>query len=173
MHTDEVGHFCFVNESRRLYTCAAPAANPRPQLLKPKRAVTPDFRLPKSRRLTGKAAFDALFASGARVHGQHLTVIARPAEGPTRLGIPCGKRYSKNAVVRNRFRRLVREAFRLRQADIPPGMQIAVLPKCRPAQADLQQFMRELPELTRRASQKLQSPPAGATPRPHPAPRRD
>lgn len=45
-----------------------------------------------------------------------------------RLGLTVSKRFG-NALLRNRFKRLVREAFRLTQYLLPPGLIIHVTPR--------------------------------------------
>ena len=74
---------------------------------------------PASARIRSQRDFDAVFQKGARAQGELVAVLARRTDGPLRLGIPCGRRYSKRAVDRNRFRRLVREAFRRRSRTAP------------------------------------------------------
>jgi ribonuclease P protein component len=62
--------------------------------------------------LSGKVAFRRVYAGGRRCTRDGVTAIARPrAEGPPRLGLSVG-RSSGNAVVRNKIRRRLREAFR-------------------------------------------------------------
>ncbi|MFN0207161.1 MAG: ribonuclease P protein component [Planctomycetota bacterium] len=117
--------------------------------------MNPNFGHPPSHRLKQKRAFDALFSGGTRVHGRFVTVIARPGTGASRLGIPCGKRYSKHAVERNRFRRLVREVYRLQQNALPSGLEMIVLPRCKPKDTKFESLSRELPQLIQRAAGKV------------------
>lgn len=71
----------------------------------------------------------------------------------TRLGIRASARLGP-AVVRNRLRRLVREAFRLRQDRLPAGLDVL----CTLRAADrpvLRDYIDRLPKLVRAAAAKL------------------
>jgi len=53
-----------------------------------------------------------------------MFVVMRPREpqsGPARLGLIVPKRQAPLAVTRNALKRVLREAFRLRRAELPPG----------------------------------------------------
>lgn len=74
---------------------------------------------PKSRRLASNRQFKAVLDHGRRAGDCLLVLYAAPNErGYPRLGVSVGKS-SGNAVVRNRLKRLLREAFRLSQDRIP------------------------------------------------------
>ena len=45
-----------------------------------------------------------------------------------RLGLSVSRKVG-GAIVRNRWKRLLREAFRLRRADLPPGVDLVVIPR--------------------------------------------
>ena len=71
--------------------------------------------LPKNRRLASNRQFKAVLDHGRRVGNRLLTLYIAPnACGYPRLGVSVGKA-SGNAVVRNRLKRLLREAFRQNQ----------------------------------------------------------
>jgi ribonuclease P protein component len=46
-----------------------------------------------------------------------------------RLGISVSRKKVRAATVRNRLKRLVREAFRLSKKDLPPGIDLVVVPR--------------------------------------------
>lgn len=74
---------------------------------------------PKKRRLASNRQFKAVLDQGRRAGNRLLTLYAAPNQcGYPRLGISVGKS-SGNAVVRNRLKRLLREAFRQSQDRIP------------------------------------------------------
>lgn len=70
-----------------------------------------------------------------------------------RLGISASKRKIRKASDRNRFKRLVREAFRLSKAELPPGIDLVVVPKG-PA-LTFEQACRSLPNLARSVARRL------------------
>ena len=79
------------------------------------------LRFRRGQRLHGQGAFKRVLDGRARVEAADLAVHARPNDGPeTRLGISIGRRFGC-AARRNRVRRLLREAFRLSQAEHPRG----------------------------------------------------
>jgi ribonuclease P protein component len=66
-------------------------------------------------RLTRTRQYDTVFAANVRATAGPLVVWGAPNDvGHPRLGLAVSRR-AGNAVVRNRIRRLLREAFRLRQ----------------------------------------------------------
>jgi ribonuclease P protein component len=88
----------------------------------------PRLRFRREQRLLHKADFDRVFAQGRRVFARGLVLHALPSPtGRARLGLVTSRRFG-DAVRRNRARRLVREAFRLDQAGLPP-LDLVVLPQ--------------------------------------------
>ena len=74
--------------------------------------------------------FDRVFANGRRRKTAPLTVIVAPrpeANSPARLGVIVSKRVSRLAVVRNRVRRRVREAFRALQPQMITDADVIVI----------------------------------------------
>jgi ribonuclease P protein component len=79
------------------------------------------FSFPKKKRLVSNSQFKAVMARGRRLSNGVLTLyMARNDCEYSRLGVSVGKSRG-NAVVRNRFKRLMREAFRQNTERIPAG----------------------------------------------------
>jgi len=79
------------------------------------------FSFPKTKRLVSNRQFQAVLARNLRVSNGLLTLyMAENDCGYPRLGVSVGKSCG-NAVVRNRLKRLAREAFRQNQDRIPAG----------------------------------------------------
>jgi ribonuclease P protein component len=67
--------------------------------------------------------------SGRRTHTESFVFVHR--KGPraeTRLGVTVSKKVG-GAVARNRIKRRVREVFRTRRHELPPGLDVVVIAK--------------------------------------------
>lgn len=85
--------------------------------------------LPRSVRIRSQRVFKTAFANRCRVSDQRITLYAvRNEVGFARLGISVGRRFG-SAVARNRAKRLIREAFRQIRHELPPGLDLIVVPK--------------------------------------------
>ncbi len=75
-------------------------------------------RFTKASRLLGSSQFSPVFSQARyRVSSSNLLVLARPSQQAARLGIVVAKKNVRLAVQRNQIKRLVREAFRVRQKE--------------------------------------------------------
>ncbi len=92
----------------------------------PDQAGSRRFAFPKGDRLWQAAAFRAVYGAGVSRRVGPLVISARPnGLGRLRLGLSVG-RAAGGAVVRNRIKRRLREAFRLQRADLPTGYDVVV-----------------------------------------------
>ena len=84
-------------------------------------------RLPRWARLTGQKLIRSIIAQRSRYSDGTLSIYVAPNPFPyPRLGISVAKACGK-AVVRNRLKRLIREAFRLDRTRIPAGLDYLVV----------------------------------------------
>jgi ribonuclease P protein component len=100
----------------------------------------------KKERLLKRWDYKRLSRDGRRLTGERILVDCAKTSGKTRLGITASTRYG-NAPERNRFKRLVREAFRLSRAKLPPGVDLNVIPRKLAKTATLAEIQTELSRL--------------------------
>ncbi len=96
-------------------------------------------RFERAKRLQHKSEFDAVYRRDPQVQRSAdplFVILARLNTGATtRLGLSVPSRQIRNAVGRNRVKRLVRESFRLRQERLPHA-DIVVNARAAAAQVD-------------------------------------
>jgi ribonuclease P protein component len=84
-----------------------------------------------SQRLRTSAEFQRVYRARVTAADGVIVVYGLPNDGPhTRLGLSVSRKIG-NAVVRNRWKRIFREAFRLHTAELPPRLDLIVVPKRR------------------------------------------
>ncbi len=88
-----------------------------------------DERFPKSMRVRTQNEFDLVYRSDTFAADNVLVIRGRSNGRPeTRLGLSISKRVG-NAVVRNRWKRIIRESFRKQASQLPKGLDIVVRPR--------------------------------------------
>lgn len=120
-----------------------------------------DYSFPKTSRILRTAEFDRVFERRRSSGNDLLVVYGCENNLPTsRLGLVVSRKCG-NAVVRARWKRCLREAFRLSQHELPAGLDLVVLPRggAVPTTARVRQA---LLEQTLRVARRL-NPPARRT----------
>jgi ribonuclease P protein component len=84
---------------------------------------------PRSHRLGGQREFAEVFDARVRVSRGFLTVFAKPnGKKHNRLGLSVSRKIG-SAVLRNRIKRLLREAYRLTRHELPSGYDLGIVPR--------------------------------------------
>lgn len=110
-----------------------------------------DRRYPGTERLRGQREIDAVFKRGRRVFGPHFRLHARPnGLAVSRFAVSVPGRVC-NAVKRNRWKRLLRESFRLNKEAIGPGLDLVAVPTKPPGDLKRQEVEAVLIRLARKA----------------------
>jgi ribonuclease P protein component len=109
----------------------------------------------KQQRLLRGAQFGHILRRGAcAADGVLVLCVVVSTEGqPPRLGVTIPKK-TGSAVVRNRWKRLIRESFRTQQHQLPTGYDFVVRPK-KGAQPSNEEIQKSIPRLVKRAIQRL------------------
>ena len=100
-----------------------------------------DQRLRREERLTRQKDIDRVYRQGRRLHARDFRLHVRPNDLTfSRFTVSVPARIC-NAVLRNRWKRLLRESFRRNKEEIGPGLDIVAVPKAPPG--DLKQMQVE------------------------------
>jgi len=105
--------------------------------------VSVKLPFPKSRRLRSRDEFRRIKKYGKKIIGRMVIFDVLTEKFPYRLlGVSVSKRFG-NAVQRSRFKRLIREAFRLQQYRLPPGLVIHASPRPHGAMPTFQEVLED------------------------------
>jgi ribonuclease P protein component len=114
-----------------------------------------DQSFPRDCRLTSRSEFDRVYQRGVVASDSILTIRAVPSLVPrSRLGLSVSRRVG-NAVIRNSWKRRIRESFRQIGRQLPVSMDLVVQPRPGPTrtQAEIQVSLERLIERLRRKLQ--------------------
>ena len=99
-----------------------------------------------------KSEFDNVKINGTKFVGKYfLLVHTKSCDCKLRFGVVCGRKFSKNAVYRNRARRLIKESFRLIKSQISES-HIVFIPRKRMLGKKLQDIQTEMIFLLKKAN---------------------
>jgi ribonuclease P protein component len=131
---------------------------------------TKTAHFPKMVRLLRSSQFDRVFQRRVSAADSRIILYACEREGEqtralsvlegekdsqsTRLGLTVSRKCG-NAVVRNRWKRLLREAFRLTRLELPPAIDLVVLPRHNNSPPSLDSMQASLLALSWRLHRKL------------------
>jgi ribonuclease P protein component len=114
----------------------------------------PDERLPSECRLRRGVDFERAFQRRRSASDGRIVVYAcENGLAICRLGLSVSSRVGA-AVVRNRWKRLLREAFRLRRSELPTGIDLVVVPRV-DAEPELTSLQSSLVQLSRKLGKRL------------------
>lgn len=117
-----------------------------------------DLRFRAAQHLRRGADFERIYARQCRGSDQHLLIFADVNQlSCTRIGLSVSKKHG-SAVRRNRLKRLLREAFRLTQHQLPTGLDLILIPRQGIA-STLADYCQSLARSVKYISRKLPPPP--------------
>jgi ribonuclease P protein component len=119
--------------------------------------VSERFTFPARLRIKHTADFARAYREGSRARGSVLVVVARPngLDHP-RVGLSVGRAIWRGAVQRNRLKRILREAFRLEQRELPAGFDLVLIPAAPRIEPDLASARSELVRLAKQAARRAE-----------------
>ena len=113
-----------------------------------------DQRFLQKYRIRRNADFQRVFRRRRSAADEAIVVHVCENDLPhARLGAAVSRKVG-GAVRRNRWKRLLRETFRIAREQLPAGVDLVVVPR-RGVEPNLSQLLKSLPNVTRRAAARL------------------
>lgn len=117
--------------------------------------MTETFAFPSRFRVKDSEDYRQVYARKRSVSDDWLILYARENDREySRMGMSVSRKVGK-AVLRNRIRRLYREAFRLKRAELPMGLDFIFIPRKKGEAPTLEHLLQALPTLAERVARKL------------------
>jgi ribonuclease P protein component len=119
---------------------------------------------PKALRLLRRYEFLKVQEGGQKFSADCLlALVKRNGRGYTRLGLTVSSKVG-NAVVRVRLRRLLRELFRKRRGQWPPGLDVVLVVRSSAKEVSFAEMARAFEGVTRKLQRQFPASPGGASP---------
>ena len=114
-----------------------------------------DNTFQKESRLRKVAEFQRVYSGRCSVtDAVFIVYIAQNELARPRIGLSVSRKVG-NSVTRNRWKRLIRETFRLERNNLPQGFDFIVIPKRGIEPPQFKDVQKLLPQIFRRAAKKL------------------
>lgn len=110
-----------------------------------------DFSVKKTLSITRNSLFHRLYVKGKSFAGQHIVVyFSKTKTEKNRLGITVSTKIG-NAVIRNRVRRRIKEAYRLLEDNVAPGYNIVIVARSNAKDAPMPEIKNSLEKLLKKS----------------------